>query len=367
MPSGTPGSLPRRSAKTRSVCLASMPLGSSVEGPDVAAPRVVDVEDLLVGRERQAVGQHEVVDEQAHGAQIGREAVDPGERQVPLLGRGWAGPGVGEIDRTVGLDHHVVGPVEAPALEAVRDHGEAAVELAPGDPPGVVLAGEQAALQIAGEPVGAVGRLEIHGHALRRRVLHAPVVVDVAEQQVAALLPPQRSLGRSERATEAVGQVLDRLVDRDDLVELDASCSIRFSACACACACACARTRPPLKEKQPAAARTASACRRENPCSLSMASLPYGILYRWSLASGDDRPRSCAMPVRPAPRACAGRPAEAPSATRQLARFKKFASLSGTLCEFRDRRTRATWSRACTHNTAAVSFRANGHRANVAE
>src|SRR5262249_16437743 len=75
-------------------------------------------------------------------------------------------------------------------------------------------------MQIAREPVRAVGRLEIDGHALARRVLHAPVIVDVGEQEVAALLPPEWPLGGSQRAAEAGCQFLDRLVHGNDLVEL---------------------------------------------------------------------------------------------------------------------------------------------------
>src|SRR5262245_28014479 len=75
-------------------------------------------------------------------------------------------------------------------------------------------------MQIAREPVRAVGRLEIDGHALARRVFHAPAVVNIGEQEVAALLPPERPLGGSQRAAEAGCQFLDRLVHGDDLVEL---------------------------------------------------------------------------------------------------------------------------------------------------
>src|SRR5262249_62229399 len=74
--------------------------------------------------------------------------------------------------------------------------------LAPRHAPSVVLTGEEPPLQIAREPVRAVGRLEIDGHARARRVFHAPVVVDIGEQEVAALLPPQRPLGGSPRAAQ---------------------------------------------------------------------------------------------------------------------------------------------------------------------
>jgi hypothetical protein len=43
---------------------------------------------------------------------------------------------------------------------------------------------------------------------------------DIAEQQVAALLPPDRTFGGPELAAEPIGQFLDRLGHRDDLLEL---------------------------------------------------------------------------------------------------------------------------------------------------
>ena len=85
--------------------------------------------------------------------------VDAGKGQIPLLRRVGAGPRVGEVDAAVGLDDDVVGPVELAALKAVGDDGEAAVELQPGDAAAVVLAGDEPALQVAGQTVGAVGRL----------------------------------------------------------------------------------------------------------------------------------------------------------------------------------------------------------------
>src|SRR5262249_1624851 len=44
--------------------------------------------------------------------------------------------------------------------------------------------------------------------------------VDIDEQEVAALLPPERPLGGSQRAAEAGCQFLDRLVHGDDPVDL---------------------------------------------------------------------------------------------------------------------------------------------------
>jgi hypothetical protein len=184
----------------------------------VAAPRIVDVEQAFIGGEREPVGGDERVGDERHGAEIGRDAVHAGKLQVPLLGDDVV-VRIGEKDRAVGLDHDIVGAIEATPLKTVGDHRETAIELAPRDAPRLVLAGEKAALEVAREPIGPVGRLEDHGHALPRRVLDAPVVVDVVEQQVAALLPPQRPLGRPERPAEPLRQVLDRLGRGDDLVQ----------------------------------------------------------------------------------------------------------------------------------------------------
>src|SRR5215813_11097517 len=138
MPSGTPGSLPRRSANTRSLCLARTPLGITSKAR-MWPRRVVDVEHALVGRERKPVGQHEIVDEERERAEIRGEPVNAGKGQVPLLLRRLQSPGIGEIDRAVGFHHHIVWAVEPPPLKAVRQNRETAVELAPRHAPSVVL------------------------------------------------------------------------------------------------------------------------------------------------------------------------------------------------------------------------------------
>ncbi len=168
----------------------------------MAAARVVDIEQPLVGRERDPVRLDECLGQEALGAEIGSDAVDAGILQIPLLGHD-AGTRIGEIDRAIRLDHDVVRPIEPPALEAVGNHGEAAVELAARDAAGVVLAGHEPALQVAREAVGAIGRLEIDGNAFTWREFQSAAAVDVVEQQVAALLPPQRSFRRAEIAAVA--------------------------------------------------------------------------------------------------------------------------------------------------------------------
>ncbi len=91
--------------------------------------------------------------------------------------------------------------------------------LLPGDAPRIVLAGDQPPLQIAGQAVGAVSRLQQQRNALAGLVFHPAIIVDVAEHEIAAFVPPQWSLGRSLRPAKAVGQFLNRLRDFDDPVE----------------------------------------------------------------------------------------------------------------------------------------------------
>ena len=93
MPSGTPGSLAPQVGEDPVGLLRQRAVGQQVEGPDVAAPGVVNVEHAFIGGEGEAVGHDKVIDEQAQGAQIGRDAVHAGKGQVPLLGRQVAGPG----------------------------------------------------------------------------------------------------------------------------------------------------------------------------------------------------------------------------------------------------------------------------------
>src|SRR5215468_5004720 len=81
------------------------------------------------------------------------------------------------------------------------------------------LARDQAALDVAREPVSPVGRFLEFDRPLTGRVFHSPVAVDVAEQKVAALLPPHRTFSRAVVAANAVGKLVDRLAGADDPVK----------------------------------------------------------------------------------------------------------------------------------------------------
>src|SRR5262249_31952851 len=75
-----------------------------VEGTDVAGPRLAKVEHLLIGRERKSVWPDEVIDQERQRSAIGGNAIDAVEGEVVLPGRPGhdrAGPGIGEINRTI--------------------------------------------------------------------------------------------------------------------------------------------------------------------------------------------------------------------------------------------------------------------------
>ena len=194
-------------------------VGLHVVGADVTAPRVGHIEHALVGRECEAVGPHHVVDDERHRAEIRRHAVDARKRHVPLIGRGGAA-GIGEVDRAVGFHDHVVGAEQTLALKAVGDHRDAAVGLVPRHAPGQVLGGNQPALQVARHAVGLVGLLHRDGHPLARGVFDPSRGMDVVEEQVAPLGPPERAFGGADVAAVAGGQLADGLAGSDDAVQL---------------------------------------------------------------------------------------------------------------------------------------------------
>ncbi len=167
-------------------------------------------------------------DDERHRAEIGRDAIDAGDGHVPLVGRGGAAR-IGEIDRAVGFDDHVVRTQQALAAEAVGDDRDAAVRLITRDAAGQVLGREDAALQVAGDAVRLVGLLHGDGRAvLARRVSHPARGVDVVEEEIALFGHPQRTFGRADVAAKAGRELTDRLDGGDDVAEravhlLDAS------------------------------------------------------------------------------------------------------------------------------------------------
>jgi len=133
---------------------------------------------------------------------------------------------------------------DALALVAVGDHRDAAVGIDAHDAPGIAFASEEAALGVASQAVGAFRALFEDRRALARRVFDAAIVADVAEEKIAAFLPPHRSLGRARVTAVAFGEHADGLGGSDDRVEpriktLDAFCLRRLRKRRCDAAVEC--------------------------------------------------------------------------------------------------------------------------------
>ncbi len=124
--------------------------------------------------------------------------------------------GIGEPHRPVGPDGDVVGRVEAAALVPVGEHRDRPVVLGPGDAAGAVLAGDEAALLVAGVAVGVLrGLPEDRDVAGPRVPAQHPVRRDVAEQQAVVVAEPDRSLDPAE----ARGDPLDGGVEHEVALE----------------------------------------------------------------------------------------------------------------------------------------------------
>jgi hypothetical protein len=51
-----------------------------------------------------------------------------------------------------------------------------------------------------------------YGYPFSRRPLHAPIIADIAKQEIASLLPPQGALGWPHIATKSGCQLFDTLI-----------------------------------------------------------------------------------------------------------------------------------------------------------
>ena len=163
------------------------------------------------------MGRDEVAHEPGYFVQVGGYHIDAGVVQVEA---GSGSARVGEVDTAVGLDYDIVGTVESGAAIPVGYRGYLAVGVLACDAARAMFAGQQPAFQVAGESVGVVGGLLEEGDALIGRPFHAPVVVDVAEQQVAAIAPPEWAFGWASVASEAGTEFLYLLVNGKQAVEV---------------------------------------------------------------------------------------------------------------------------------------------------
>ncbi len=202
---------------------------------DARGRKVVDqINLLLVGREGKPIGPQAL---RHHGASSGFDIETVViVRQLRLGPDAFViarNPGrrIGEPDRVVGLDHHIVGRVERLAVELVDQDRDGAIVLGARDPPSAVLAGDQAALAVAGVAVGVVGGLAVDAHPPGLLVpAHDAVVGNVAPQQAARIAHPDRPLAPAHAGGEPLHPgIVDAIFGEARIENLDRRVGIAFA------------------------------------------------------------------------------------------------------------------------------------------
>ena len=177
---------------------------------------VVDVELRLVGSQAEAVRLREVVDEQLQVAAVGGNPVHALEVEIlrPLEAepRHAAVRRVGEDDRAVRRDDHVVRAVQLLVAPVRRDRFACAVRLLAHDRARDVLADDQVAVVVARHPVAFVARVAEHFDALFR-MPPAPLVAGHVAEVQRPVGHPDRTFGerKSRRDLLDLGALVDQL------------------------------------------------------------------------------------------------------------------------------------------------------------
>ena len=158
--------------------------------------RIGNVEELLVGREAEAVRAREVGrhDDRLLGAGVEPEDV---VRRLLAPFRVDAIGGIGEPERPVGLDDRVVRGVQALARVGARERRDGCVLAGARDGAAPVLARDEPSLEVDGVPVRVVRGLAPLREAVRLGPPVDGVGGDVAEEQI-PLRHPCGPLGEPE-------------------------------------------------------------------------------------------------------------------------------------------------------------------------
>src|SRR3989442_3095455 len=199
------------------------PVRLPVEDANVGTRCVVDVQQGFVGREAETIRLLEVVDEQLGIAAFGRDPVNALEAELALAldpeDRHTSVPRVAEVDGPVVRDDHVIRTVQLLAL-VVRCEGLAiaprTVRIHAHEGARDVLAHEQPAPGVVGHPVALVARVGDLGDPVFLAPAPPNVGGHVAEEQIAPLLVPDRSLCEGEARRE----LLDLRLRVNELMEL---------------------------------------------------------------------------------------------------------------------------------------------------
>src|SRR5712691_6663414 len=177
------------------------------------ATGVIHVEDALVWREGEAIGDNKIPHQYVDRTQIRGDAIDATKIEFRLDA---SQPWIGKIDTPIGFHHDIVRPIQATAVIVIRYHGDTAIWILAGHTPCEVFAGDEPALEVPGEPIGLIGRLLNQGGTRARRPLHAPIIPNITKNEIATFLPPHGAFGGSSHATKAPGEFFDLLLHVDE-------------------------------------------------------------------------------------------------------------------------------------------------------
>ena len=208
--------------------VARAPLVEVVDHPDlVVLVGVGDVQQVLLGRERDAVGPGLVPDEQLQLA-VRVQPVDAVEVELAqrrLLQPVEAVRRVGEVERSIAGVHQIVGAVEPAPLVVVGQHRTGAVFFEPRDAPVAVFGNDQPSLAVERQPVrrdrpepfavALEDRIEERTGAVRLRPLVDCVGAHVREEESRLAAHPDRAF----REDVSLGELFDGRADRYEPVE----------------------------------------------------------------------------------------------------------------------------------------------------
>src|SRR5215475_800007 len=133
---------------------------------------IVHVEDALIRREGEAIGDNKITHQDVDRSEIRRDAIDATKIEFGLDA---SEPWIGKIDAAIGFHHDIVRPVQAAAVIVIRHYGDTTIWILAGHTPCEVFAGDEPALEVASEPIGFVGGLLDEGDTHTRRPLHPPI------------------------------------------------------------------------------------------------------------------------------------------------------------------------------------------------
>src|SRR5262249_43497931 len=153
-----------------------------------------------------------IVHQQRQGLAVGSQPVDAAEVELERAWHTEVRPAsvawVGKVNGPVALHHHVVGAIQLLVAVVRGEHADAAINLGAGETTRGMLAGDEAAFVVPGEPVRLVAGLTEGGNTSLFVPAAQVVTRHIAEQEVALARVPQRTF-REDAVTDELFEAED--------------------------------------------------------------------------------------------------------------------------------------------------------------